>query len=98
MPAEPDQVLPVTEARDRFAELVNRAAYGKERLVLGRRGKPLVALVPVEDLEALEAIEDEIDLREGRRRLREWEAGGCPTVPLEELAARYGIDLSEPEA
>jgi hypothetical protein len=46
----------------------------------------------------LEAIEDEIDLREGRRRLREWEAGGYPTVPLEELAARYGIDLSEPEA
>ena len=97
MDAEHGDVFPITEARDRLAELVNRAAYGKERLVLGRRGKAMVALVPVEDLEALAAMEDEADLAEARRRLQRWEAEGRPTVTLEELAARYGVDLGDAE-
>jgi prevent-host-death family protein len=42
--------LPVTEARARFAELVNIVGYGKKRVVLTKHGKPLVALVPAEDL------------------------------------------------
>jgi prevent-host-death family protein len=95
MHAERSDVLPITEARDRLAELINRAACGKERLVLGRRGKAMVALVPVEDLEALEAMEDRIDLEEARKALAEWEAEGRPTVPLEDLAARYGVDLGD---
>lgn len=41
-----DEELPVTEARARFSELVNRVGFGKERIVLTRHGKPLVALVP----------------------------------------------------
>jgi prevent-host-death family protein len=44
-----------TEAREMFSELVNRVAYGKERVVLTRRGKRLVAIVPAEDLETLGA-------------------------------------------
>lgn len=40
----------MTEARAQFAELINRVGYGKERIVLTRHGKPLVALVPAESL------------------------------------------------
>jgi prevent-host-death family protein len=47
-----DEEIPVTEARAQFSELVNRVGYGKERIVLTRHGKPLVALVPAEDLAA----------------------------------------------
>lgn len=43
--------LPVSEARAQFSDLVNRVGYGKERIVLTRHGKPLVALVPAEELE-----------------------------------------------
>jgi prevent-host-death family protein len=89
--AERSDVLPITEARDRLAELVNRAAYGKERLVLGRRGKAMVALVPVEDLEALEAMEDRIELEEARKALAEWEADPGSAIPLEELARQYDV-------
>jgi prevent-host-death family protein len=39
----------VTRAREEFPELVNRAAYGKERTVVSRRGKDLAAVVPMED-------------------------------------------------
>ena len=45
-------------ARDKFAEVLNRAVYGKERVVLTRRGKPLVAVVPIEDVELLEELDD----------------------------------------
>ncbi|WP_433424897.1 type II toxin-antitoxin system Phd/YefM family antitoxin [Microtetraspora malaysiensis] len=50
--------IPVTQARADFAELVNRAAYGGERIVMTRHGKPIVALVPAADLERLQELED----------------------------------------
>ena len=45
--------LSTAEARDQFSDVINRAAYGKERVVLTRRGKALVAVVPIEDVEWL---------------------------------------------
>ena len=45
----------MTEARAQFSELVNRVGFGKERIVLTRHGKPLVALVPAEALDDLDA-------------------------------------------
>lgn len=41
----------MTEARAQFSDLVNRVGFGKERIVLTRHGKPLVALVPAEMLD-----------------------------------------------
>ncbi|MEV0405554.1 type II toxin-antitoxin system Phd/YefM family antitoxin [Actinoallomurus sp. NPDC050550] len=52
--------VPVTQARAELAELVNRVGYTGERIVLTRHGRPLAALVPVEDLEALERRPAEI--------------------------------------
>jgi prevent-host-death family protein len=52
--------VPVTQARADLAELVSRVGYTGERIVLTRHGKPLAALVPVEDLEALERPPAEI--------------------------------------
>ncbi|MCO5993391.1 type II toxin-antitoxin system Phd/YefM family antitoxin [Actinoallomurus rhizosphaericola] len=52
--------VPVTQARADLAELVNRVGYTGERVLLTRHGKPLAALVPVEDLEALERRPAEI--------------------------------------
>jgi len=47
--------ISTVEARENFAELINRAAYGKNRIVLTRRGKPLAAVVPISDFEQLPA-------------------------------------------
>ena len=46
--------ISTAEARNDFADVINRASFGKERFVLTRRGKKLVAIVPVEDLDLLE--------------------------------------------
>jgi prevent-host-death family protein len=50
----------VTQARADLAELVSRVGYSGERILLTRHGKPLAALVPVSDLEALERPPAEI--------------------------------------
>ena len=56
-------MIPVSQAREQLADLVNRAAYRRERITLGRRGKKIAAIVSAEDLELLEALEDAGDLR-----------------------------------
>ena len=64
-------------ARNNFAEVLSRAAYGKERITIERRGRPLAVLVPVEDLELLEGTAAEA---------RGSKAAGTTTAdPLEEL-------------
>ena len=44
------------EARKNMAELLNRAAYGKERFVVTRHGKELVAIVPLEEVALLDRL------------------------------------------
>jgi prevent-host-death family protein len=56
-------MIPVSEAREQLADLVNRAAYRRERITLARHGKKIAAIVSAEDLELLEALEDAADLR-----------------------------------
>lgn len=56
----------VTEARDQLGELVNRAAYGEERIVLTRHGRAVAALVPIAVLQDLEDAEDATDLAAAR--------------------------------
>ncbi|MHA7627576.1 type II toxin-antitoxin system Phd/YefM family antitoxin [Corallococcus sp. M7] len=79
----------ITEARDDLAELLNRAAYGKERLVLTRHGKKLVAVIPFEDLEALEALEDRRDIQKADAARRESE--GQPRVAWKQVKAELGL-------
>ena len=44
----------VGEAKKRFSEIMSRVVYGGERFIVSRRGKPMVALVPADDLAMLE--------------------------------------------
>lgn len=47
------------EARDELPDLVARAAYGRERTVIAKRGKPLAALISIEELELLDRLLEE---------------------------------------
>jgi prevent-host-death family protein len=46
-------------ARRRLAELANRVAYGRERIILTRHGRPVAAVVPLVDLRRLDDLDDE---------------------------------------
>ncbi len=78
-----------TEARENLADVLNRVAYGKDRVLITRRGKDLVAIVPIEDLELIERLEDEIDVREVKKALADARRNG--TVPW--LEAKKDLEL-----
>jgi prevent-host-death family protein len=90
---------PIEGTTDRLAEAVARVEHDKERLILVRDGKPVAAVVPVEDLEALEA-EDEYWSRAADDAIGEWEAAGRPPgIPIEDIARGLGIDVTaDPDA
>jgi prevent-host-death family protein len=77
------------DARAQFSEIINRAAFGKERVTLTRRGKEIVAVVPIEDMKLLEALEDKIDLEEARAALAKAKKKG--TVTWEKVKTELGI-------
>lgn len=82
--------LTVAKAKDQFSDLLRRAEHGGERLIIHRHGKPVAALLPMRDLERIEALEDEEDLRDARAAIAEAEREG--TVPLETVLQRHRLD------
>ena len=81
--------VPSSQARDNLAELISRAAYGKERIILTRRGKQLAAVVPIEDVRRLEKLQDDLDLQEARKSLAEAQRAG--TTSLADLKAELDL-------
>ena len=63
--------LPASEAREKFSEVLSEVSYGRQRMVLQRHGKDLVAVIPIEDLALLEELEDRADLATARKSLAE---------------------------
>lgn len=83
--------ISAAKARDQFADLVNQVAFGKQRAKVTRRGKDLAAIVSLEDLELLEAIEKRLDLIEFLEAMEQWEDSGKKTVSLDEVYNRLGL-------
>ncbi|UCD52009.1 MAG: type II toxin-antitoxin system Phd/YefM family antitoxin [Phycisphaerales bacterium] len=65
--------IAASDFRQQLAELGNRVGYGGERITVTRSGKPLFAVVPYEDAELLEALEERMDLDLGRQALRRYD-------------------------
>ena len=84
-----NQAITTVAARQNFSELINRVAYGKDRVLLTRRSRPLVAVVPIEDIALLEAIEDRDDLKAARAALREVKRKG--TIPWSRMKKELGL-------
>lgn len=81
--------ISTVKAREQLSTVINRAAFGKERVVLTRRGKEVAAVVPIEDVKLLEELEDRIDLEEARTALAETKSKG--TIPWEKIKADLGL-------
>ena len=81
--------LSASKARDHFADILNQVAYNKKRIVLHRRGKNLVAMVPIADLQLLEKLEDQIDIEDAKAILEEVKEKG--TIPWEQIKAEQGL-------
>jgi prevent-host-death family protein len=78
--------LRASKARQEFSDTLNRVVYGRERIVLARRGRDLAAIVPMDDLELIRALEDRIDLEKAKKALRE-----KGSVPWKKVKADLGL-------
>ena len=48
--------VPIAEVKSRFSEYASRSAHGHEHFIITRRGKPLVALVGLDELAMIESM------------------------------------------
>lgn len=82
------------EVRLNLGELINRILYRNERVKVTRRGKPVMAMVPLEDLEfmekVLDTLEDEIDLAVIKERLQDFEEKG-ESISWKQIKAERGL-------
>jgi prevent-host-death family protein len=61
-----DTTVSIGEVKRDISELVNRVAYGHERIVLTSRGKPKAALVSLDDYARLQ-VQEEMEQRQSQQ-------------------------------
>ena len=83
--------LNVVELRQSLADILNRAEYQGERIIIHRRGKDAAAIIPIKDLHLLERliedIEDRLDVEAARAALAESD----DRIPYAEVRRRLGL-------
>lgn len=79
--------LTVSEARDKFSDAINRAAFAGEvtYVTRGRNRSRAAAIVPIGLVEEYIELVDEQDARIADERLREIAEGEVEPVPAEEV-------------
>ena len=77
--------MTVSELGAHVGDTLRRVRRQRERVVVEDEGKPIAAVIPIEDLDLLEALEDRYDIDEADRA--EAESAGQPTVPWRQVKA-----------
>ena len=77
------------EAKEQFADLINRVVHSNEHIILTRRGKEIAAIVPIDDLRLILQAQDRQDLREAVDSLKDARHAGSLT--LEQLKEQLGV-------
>jgi prevent-host-death family protein len=76
----------MTQARQDFTNIANRVMFGDERIYIHKNNKAAFALVPVEDAEILEALEEQIDVQAAKAAIKKGKF-----IDLEVLAKQLGV-------
>ena len=76
-------IIQVSELRGSLSETGHKVAYTGERLYVQCNGKPLFAIVPVDDMDLLERLEDQMDLELAAEALKKGEFVGLEDLKKE---------------
>jgi len=79
--------ISTADARKKFSNLVNRVAFGKESIILTRRGEELAALVAMDELRLLQELEDRIDIADAMKAIKE----PGEDIPAEQFWKKLGL-------
>jgi prevent-host-death family protein len=83
----------IADIKRNISSIVNRVAFGRERIVLTSRGRPKAALVSIEDLQTLEAMDRTTSLPP--RAQRKAALGMAQAVREMTLARRGGVPFAD---
>jgi len=75
-----------TEVRVHLSDMLSSIARKGSRVVLTRGGKRFAAIIPVDDLGLLEALEDRLDIEDAKKALKK-----RGSVPWEKVKAELGL-------
>ena len=100
----------IAEIKNTISTLINRVAFGRERVILTSRGKPKAALVSMEDFKKLELQESTVaapsreqrkialELAQAVREMSLLRRGGMPFAniaeDLNQLREEHDLELS----
>jgi prevent-host-death family protein len=75
-----------SEVRAHLSDMLSKIARKGNRVVVTRGGKKFAALVPLDDLEFLEKLEDRMDIEDAKKALNE-----SGSIPWEKVKANLGL-------
>jgi len=78
----------VSDAREHLGDVIDRARYTQERVVLTKRGREVGAIISIDDLKLLEMLEDQLDIKEARLALEESQG---ERVSYDEVRKKLGL-------
>lgn len=78
--------LSMTDARQEFTAIANKVMVTGQRICISKNNKPAFAVVPITDVELLQALEDKLDLEEALIALKE-----TGSISLEDLEKQAGL-------
>ena len=64
-------MLSMTVARKQFTDIANKVMITGKRIFVSKNNKPAFAVVPIDEAELLQALEDKVDLEEALAALEE---------------------------
>ena len=78
--------ITITDARTHIRKLADQVCHYGERICVKRNGEPAFVMVSYEDFEALEALEERIDIQEAKKALKKGKF-----IPLEQLESELDL-------
>jgi antitoxin Phd len=79
--------ISTADARKHFSNIVNRVSFGKEPIILTRRGEEIAALVAIDELRLLQELEDRIDIADATKAIKEQ----GEDIPAEQFWKKLGL-------
>lgn len=85
-----EDVISVTKVRENLAEIMGEVRFAHRRIKLSSNGKNIGAIIPLEDLELLESIEDKIDIELADKAEKDG-----PYYTLDQILEENGLSREE---
>ena len=84
--------VPVRDLRENLSDILGRVAYGHERVLVTRNGRPAAVLIDVEDLLTLEQLEMAVDAQAYKEAKASDDGERIPLDQLDEFLSAPAVE------